>query len=250
MFYRSLAVGLITLVLTMPAHAKILVGYDDWFPHEMTLSGEPAGITVDITREIFKLIEPEEDVEYQEFPWKRGLTMARYGNLELLLSGHKTQSRINQGISFSEKPISCAIWNIYTTQDIIKEYGLDRLLATGTVGTNIGYDIPPEFKENYPLLRFEEQNPDNESLVKMLDRKRIKLALIEQGGAMKYAEENDIELVKLVHTHREPVYILFGSQTPQSLIDKVNKAIDTMYSNGKIQELQGNYGYQCMNPDF
>lgn len=243
MFYKSLTVGFISLILATTVYAKTTIGYDDWPPNEMTQNGQATGITVDITNQILSLID--EDATYTEYPWKRGTEMLRHGGIDILLAGHKTEKRAEEGIRFSRRPTSCAIWNVYTTQEILDSVGIDKLLEDGVVTTHIGYDVPPEFKEQYPNLDFLEKSTANESLVRMLGRGRIKLALMERGSVLKYAEKNDVELVPLGYTLKKDVYMLFGPNMKDSLIERINDGIDTLYENGTIPSIQRGYGYFC-----
>lgn len=216
---------------------KLVVGLNAEFPpfEYKEANGNITGFDVDLMNEIGKLINKE--IEYKNMSFDSILIAIQSGKIDISISGMTATDERRQVVNFST-PYFVSKQAIITNQDTAITNFDD--LTGKTIGVVLGYTgdlaVTEKYKDTAKIIKFD----SGDQLILALKSRKMDLAVIDMEPAKKYVEVNT-EL-KLIETPlAEEEYSIAIPKGKEQLVEDINKALETLKSNGTYDKIYKKY---------
>lgn len=243
---RSISFLFISLCLWVPnsqAQDVITIASGEWSPY-ISPDLPHNGITSQIVTEAFAQVGIQ--TEYRFFPWKRGMELARAGELHATLGWAINEDR-QKDFWFSAEPVAIdrTVFFYHKDKPISWESIWDRNQRY-KVGATIGYDYGDKFNNseaagNFQVQRHaEDRNGLRHILKKQIDLFPIDLIvakhLLRQHFPLKQEQFSYVE----TPLYEGPLYLLFSKQHPESqtLKTRFDEGMKRLKASGRLTELR------------
>lgn len=238
---KMILILMILLVLPVSALAEKLVFVTtDWPPYAMLEQGQPAGMNVDIVKELCKRLGIEGEI--QVLPWKRALRYVEKGEADAIFSARYTEERAKFMYYPSEHINDEKTIILARKGSGIKANSIEDLKGK-SIGIVRGYAYGPEL-EKYQEMRKKVCDND-EQLVKIFANGLISLAAGMDEGSMRYlCKKAGIETEVVLVLDSTQSYIGFSKAKGEKgriMGDKFSNALKQMREEGEIEKIQNKY---------
>lgn len=185
---------LLTLILVMAAAVLVpanrpaslagpqllRMGADQWPPYEFIVEDMLHGISADVTRMVLRSMDKRVS-RVVEVPWKRGLQLLEWGDLDVLVSGVRTAER-EQRYLYPDEPIMTAMWRVFTPMD--SKIRGDADLQDVRVGVVLGYQYPEGYLDGLKRRTRVQQVSSDETNIRKLANDRLDAIIADHDNAM------------------------------------------------------------------
>lgn len=216
---------------------KLVVGLNAEFPpfEYKEANGNIVGFDVDLMNEIGKLINKE--IEYKNMGFDSLLIAIQSGKIDISISGMTATDERRQVVNFST-PYFVSKQAILTRSDSTITNFDD--LTGKTIGVVLGYTgdlaVTEKYKDTANIIKFD----SGDQLILALNSKKMDVAVIDMEPAKKYVEFN--QGLKLVETPlSEEEYSIAIPKGKEQLVEDINKALETLKSNGTYDKIYSKY---------
>lgn len=216
---------------------KLVVGLNAEFPpfEYKEANGDIVGFDVDLMNEIGKLINKE--IEYKNMGFDSILLAIQSGKIDLSISGMTATDERRKVVNFSN-PYFISKQAIITTKDTAIIDFND--LSGKTIGVVLGYTgdiaVTAKYKDKANIMKFD----SGDQIILALNSKKVDVAVIDMEPAKKYVEYN--KNLKLTDTPlAEEEYSIAIPKGKEKLVEDINKALDTLKSNGTYDKIYSKY---------
>lgn len=211
----AVAASLLLCLGTPASHAgpKLLrLGADQWPPYEFFVNGKLFGISADVTRSVLRNMGKDIS-KVEKVPWKRGLQLLEWGDLDVLTSGVRTHDREKKFI-YPDEPILTTSWRIFTRSDSRIREDID--LKGARVGVVLGYQYPEGYLDNLRRRARVQQVSSDETNIRKLANQRLDAIIADNDNALWILKR--LRLQEDIHPVGEAigtrhVYPLFSRET-------------------------------------
>lgn len=221
---------------------------EPWAPYQFEKAGEAHGISVDILLLILKESgSPQTRKDIHFYPWKRGYqtTLQQPNTLLFLTTRTQEREKLFKWVGPLFENTTCLIarkdkklkveneteLNNYTFGVVRDDVGEQLLLSKGVKAENIN------------------RNTNNFNNVRMLNAGRLDFVAQSLSGFHNDALRLDINPDNFECSfvlNKDDVSYAFYRDTPDQVIDTLQKAFDTLKQQGKIKELFDRYQHQLI----
>ncbi len=233
----------VNIILFFMANAAIAQTFkimtEEYPPYNYTKDGQIAGISTEVMREILKRIGHPDNIEV--FSWSRGYNLIQQNDNHILFSTTRTEKRenlfkwvgplaLNKTVFFAKKGSSVSIASMNDAKKVkrIGAYNdaFGELLLKEKGFTNIDSVV------------------DNKLNLKKLIGGRIDLWIINELTGIDIAREAGLagKIESVFEVQKKQLYIAFSKKTPNTIIEKWQKALDEIKSDGKYARILNKYG--------
>jgi len=225
------------------ADNTITIASGEWSPY-ISADLPNYGITSHIVSEAFALAGIR--VEYHFLPWKRGMELARAGELHATLGWAITEER-KKDFWFSQEPIAIDRTVFFYHKDSpINWESIWSQSKKHRVGATIGYDYGEKFNNSEAVGHFlvqryaEDKIGLHHLLKKQIDFFPIDVFvakhILRQHFPLKQKQFSYVE----TPLYEGPLYLLFSKQHPESqqLKMRFDEGIKKLRESGRLAELQ------------
>lgn len=223
-------------------------------PYEYRDNGEPAGLAVDIVKEVLSRVGVKQ-VDFQFFPWKRAVYVTEHGERDLLFNAGKNEPRQKWGYYVDSVLIqqSYVLFKRKADQFEVQPDFLN--VKDKDISVRAGYLYGSgEFRQALDSDKFHkvELADSTEQSVKQLLNDRVDMFVGDLLPVMYYIQEQELEDqidIVLYNGERMEVlswstYLLFSKKrvTP-SFVEQVRLAMEQMKADGTFASIQSQYQY-------
>lgn len=234
---------LIVIVLSLPVIAsadKLVFVTSAQPPYVMSENGQPAGLDIDIIRELCRRLGVE--AEIQVLPWKRALYHTEKGEADAIFAPRHTEERA-KFLYYPSEPFILERTVILAPKGSgIKINSIDDLKGK-VVGVVRGYSYDPKFDTEKGIEKVECN--DDEELVKIFAKGRISLAAGSDEGTMKYlCKKAGFEAETVYVLNDAPTYIAFSKakgEKGKALTEKFSQALGQLKNDGFFKKIESKY---------
>ncbi|MDM8551598.1 transporter substrate-binding domain-containing protein [Desulfobacterales bacterium HSG2] len=235
-----LIVGALSFFSTDALAEELVVAYSEWPPYSFTKDQKATGIIIDSMNEVCKRLNIAP--EFQSLPWKRCLKYMREGKVDALLSPIFTKER-TEFMYYPSEPVNIEKTVFLTWKGSgMKVNGLDDLKGK-LIGVVRGYSYGPEF-DNCPGLKKFDCN-DDEQLIKILAKKRVGIAVGEEGALRFIAKQTGVPVEVIYVLNETPGYIGISKKAlgpkGKSVAEKFAKTLRQLKAEGVIEKIRNKY---------
>ncbi|WP_060480732.1 ABC transporter substrate-binding protein [Pseudomonas sp. NBRC 111119] len=166
---------LLTCLSPLALGERLRLVSDDWAPYVYEQEGQPRGIDVEVTTQVFARLGVQ--VEWQFMPWKRCLAMVEQGQADGVMDIFQSDAR-HPYLLFPAEPMSVVEFVLF--QANARRHSVDNLNDLGNlrIGTSPGYDYGTAFNQASAFQR--EAAPTHEANFGKLVLGRIDLAITDR----------------------------------------------------------------------
>jgi len=222
--------------LSLYGAEKLYVGTEAEFePFEYMQDGKVVGFDIDLITEISKLIGRDIQIDAMKFDGLLPALQAK--KIDIIIAGMTVTEERKNFVNFSD--------TYYTSEQMIvlnKEGNTEiksfKDLPRKSVGVVLGYtaDIIVSEIEGVNINRY---NATSEAIM-ALKAKKIDAIVFDSEPAKKYSSKNPELLVLTTDAAKEEYAIALRKEDTQ-LLEEINKALATLKTNGKYDELMKKY---------
>lgn len=224
------------LMAPMPATAGITIVSSENAPFAYTdKHGKIAGVSADLLAEAFQRADLAPTVAI--YPWARAYMMARTTADTCVFPVTRLPDRENQFAWVG--PLSSNKWVLFARADFTGTIQRLSDAASYSIGGLID-DGPSVYLKSQGLAL--ELTGDNHANVKKLVNGRVQLWATGMARGQILAEEMGVSAIKPVYVIKEVEhYMACQTGIPASVVERLNKALDTMRTDGTARRIIDRY---------
>lgn len=215
-----------------------------WDPYEYEVNGEAKGIGIEITREAFRRMGYDVDIEF--VPFKRALEMIQTGEADILTDVNRTTEREVFG-NFSKEPILISTTCLFVKVDSPITFNGDIFeMAPYKFGINRGYTHGSEFDDavkNKQLI-VEEAEDTDQNVVKLINDRidiLIENELVVLSTLKRLNYQSEVKTLQPPYRKKE-LYLMFSKKANVGfLIDPFDEKVREIKQDGTFQEIYNRY---------
>ncbi|MBM7623908.1 substrate-binding periplasmic protein [Sporohalobacter salinus] len=238
---------ILALLFSFGTYAKSLtIITENYPPLNYKEQGKITGPSVEIVREIQKRVGSNSKIKL--YPWTRGYNMALNKANVALFSTTRTKKRENKfkwvgpiaemkSVFFAKKGSNIEINSLQDAKQV------------NTIGTLMG-DATEQTLEKKGFTNYSGVSKNSLNLKKLLAG-RIDLWYTRAINAKEFCKKAGVDFDKLepVYTVKSPeLYIAFNKNTPDTIINKWEKAYEELRKEGFIKKVLKKYNYSILYP--
>ena len=241
---------LITMLFTAHVNAKDLsVGWELWYPYQYhNKNRQLVGLDIDSFNAI--MAEAKLSFTTAEIPWKTHLHFLKTGKMDLAMGASWSKNR--EEFAYFSLPYRKETVKLFVKKGKAKNILLqtlpDLIGSKYMLGVESGYYYGEAYEELINNADFHvniSEVVDLEQNVTLLMKGHLDGFLVDpntmQSFIKKYQMENEFEQHSL-EIYSADIFIMLSKQsTDTGTLGKINKAITTLTSNGKLNRISGNW---------
>ncbi len=239
---KTVATFIMAVLLSLPVSAlaeKLLFVTSDQPPYVMSENGQPAGLDIDVIRELCRRLGVE--AEIQVLPWKRALYHTEKGDADAIFAPRHTEERAKFLYYPSEPFIIERTVILVPKGSGIKINSLDDLKGK-VVGTVRGYSYDPKFDTEKGIEKVECN--DDAELVKIFAKGRISLTAGSEGSMKYLCKKAGFEAETVYVLNDAPTYLAFSKakgEKGKALAEKFSQALRQLKDDGFFKKIESKY---------
>lgn len=228
---------------------SLAVGWELWYPYQYHNNQQQlVGLDFDIFNAIIK--EAGFTVNYTELPWKRHLQYIKSGEMDVAMGASFTQERADY--AFYTVPYRLELVKLYVKKGQASKINLPSLSDLSTsnymLGVEGGYFYGKEYQELIKTNEFRSHITeviDLEQNVQLLLKGHLDGFLVDpvtmKAFIEKYKLHGEFE-PHPVKIYQDNIHIILSKKSLNlKVLERFNKAIETLISNGTIAEINARW---------
>ena len=232
--------------IMVSAQVELKIATEEWPPYVYNENGHIIGYSVEILDAVFS----EMDIRYTmtQYPWKRAMKMVFSGQEDALF--HASQKADRMEYCYYPTEDLCRVRYVFfiRKEDAghLKFESLNDLKGY-TIGVTQGYSYTEEFlKFLYEEHRHFEENPSDESNLKMLAKRRIDYFPAEERNGVfllkKLGKQDEITSIGAPALLEKSYFIIFNKKNvDMSFVEKFSETLAKFKQTERFKEIEMKY---------